>query len=33
MKKITIITTAVAFVIAGLVTYIKKMKFFKGEKS
>ena len=31
MKKITIITTAIAFVIAGLVTYIKKMTFFKGK--
>lgn len=33
MKKITIITTAIAFVIAGLAVYIKKMKLFKGEKS
>jgi len=31
MKKITIITTAVAFVIAGLAVYIKKMTLFKGE--
>ena len=33
MKKITIITTAIAFVIAGLAVYIKKMKLFKKDKS
>ena len=31
MKKLTLITTEIAFVIAGLVVYIKKMTFFKGE--
>jgi len=33
MKKLTIITTAIAFVIAGLAVYIKKMKLFKKDKS
>ena len=31
MKKLALITTAIAFVIAGLAVYIKKMTFFKGE--
>ena len=31
MKKLTLITTAIAFVIAGLAVYIKKMTFFKGK--
>jgi len=33
MKKLTIITTAIAFVIAGLAVYIKKMRLFKKDKS
>jgi hypothetical protein len=33
MKKLTIITTTIAFVIAGLAVYIKKMKLFKKDKS
>jgi hypothetical protein len=33
MKKLTAITTAIAFVIAGLAVYIKKMKLFKKDKS
>jgi len=31
VKKLALITTAVAFVVAGLAVYIKKMTFFKGK--
>lgn len=33
MKKMTAITTAIAFVIAGLALYLKKMTLFKKERS
>jgi hypothetical protein len=33
MKKLTAITTAIAFVIAGLALYLKKMRLFKKDKS
>lgn len=32
MKKITAITTAIAFLIAGLMLYVKKMTLFKKDK-
>lgn len=32
MKKITTITTAIAFIIAGLMLYVKKMTLFRKEK-
>jgi len=33
MKKLTAITTAIAFVLAGLAVYLKKMRLFKKNKS
>jgi len=33
MKRITTITTAIAFVLAGLAVYLKKMRLFKKDKS
>jgi hypothetical protein len=33
MKKLTAITTAIAFVVAGLALYLKKMRLFKKDKS
>jgi len=33
MKKLTAITTAIAFVVAGLALYLKKMRLFKKNKS
>jgi hypothetical protein len=33
MKKFTTITTAIAFVVAGLALYLKKMRLFKKDKS
>lgn len=33
MKKLATITTAIAFVLAGLAVYLKKMKLFKKDKS
>jgi len=33
MKKLTAITTAIAFILAGLAVYLKKMRLFKKDKS
>jgi hypothetical protein len=33
MKKLATITTTIAFVLAGLAVYLKKMKLFKKDKS